>query len=94
MHNGKCEGGMCTVAMIAKILLIVGGINWGLVGIGMLVDTPLNIVNLILGGMPMLEALVYVLVGVAAVMKIIGCKCVKCSSCTCGVEVKTGDTMM
>jgi len=53
-------------------LVIVGGINWGLVGIGMLigVETEWNLVKLLLGSMPTLEALVYVLVGFASVLKI------------------------
>jgi uncharacterized membrane protein YuzA (DUF378 family) len=33
----------------------------------MLVGSELNVVNLLLGGMPMLEAIVYVLVGASAV---------------------------
>lgn len=85
MCNGKW-GSMCMGAMIGKILLIVGGLNWGLVGVGMLMGTDLNVVNLIFGSMPMLEAIVYILVGVAAVMALIGCKCKKCTSgCTCSV---------
>ncbi|HEV7702022.1 MAG TPA: DUF378 domain-containing protein [Candidatus Paceibacterota bacterium] len=95
MCNGKCGGGMCLPAKLGKILLLIGGLNWGLVGIGMLMGSNLNVVNLILGGMPTLEAIVYILVGVGAVMKIIGCKCKKCmAGCTCGTEAKTDDTMM
>ena len=66
------------MSMIGKILLIIGGINWGLVGIGMFMNANLNVVNLLLGSWPTLEAIVYILVGVAAVMKIFGCKCKKC----------------
>jgi uncharacterized membrane protein YuzA (DUF378 family) len=89
MCNGKCGGG-CTPAMIGKILLIIGGLNWGLVGIGMFMDTNLNIVNMILGSWPMVEAIVYILVGVGAVMKVIGCKCQKCmAGCTCAAPAAT-----
>jgi len=43
-----------------------------------------NVVRMVLGGMPMLEAIIYVLVGIAAVMKIFGCGCGKCRAClTC-----------
>ena len=85
--EGKCKGG-CVGAMIAKILVIVGGVNWGLVGLGMLLGGKnWNIVNLILGSISWLEAVVYVLVGVAAVMMIFGCKCHKCCG-TCAVEEK------
>jgi uncharacterized protein len=52
---------------IARILVVVGGVNWGLVGLGMLMGNDWNVVNMILGSVPMLEAVVYVLVGLAAV---------------------------
>jgi len=84
MCKGTCCGKGCSIAMVGKILLIVGGINWGLVGLSMLFSQGnWNIVNMIFGGMPMLEGVVYLLVGVAAVMKIFGCKCSKCSSGSC-----------
>ena len=82
MCNGKgCCKGCCTPAFIGKILLIIGGINWGLIGIGMLMGSDWNVVKIILGNgsLPTLEAIVYILVGVAAVMKIFGCKCKKCA---------------
>ena len=65
-------------AMIGKILVVIGGINWGLVGIGWFLNMNLNVVHLILGSVPALEAIVYILVGVAAVMMLVGCKCKKC----------------
>jgi uncharacterized membrane protein YuzA (DUF378 family) len=63
-------------AMIAMYLTIIGGINWGLVGVAMLVgDSNWNVVNLLLGSWPVVEAIVYVLVGVSAVwMLAMGCK--------------------
>ena len=48
--------------MVAFTLLIVGGLNWGLVAL-----LNFNLVNMIFGSMPMLEKLVYILVGVSAV---------------------------
>lgn len=51
---------------IARILLLIGGLNWGLVGVGMLVNNDLNVVNMVVGSMPVLEAVVYVLVGLSA----------------------------
>lgn len=54
------------LAQIARILVIIGGINWGLVGLGMLMGSDWNVVNMILGSVSMLEAIVYVLVGLAA----------------------------
>lgn len=75
--NGCCKGS-CIPALVGKILLIIGGINWGLVGIGMLMSSNWNVVNLLLGQWSTLEAIIYMLVGVAAVVKIFGCKCKKC----------------
>ena len=91
-NNCKCNGAWCgcCVSIIMKVLVIVGGLNWGLVGVGMLMETPLNLVNLLLGSWPVVEAVVYILVGIAALGSICGCKCSKCtSSCsTCKVEEK------
>lgn len=52
---------------IAFVLTIVGGLNWGLVGLGMLMGSDWNLVNMLLGAWPMVEAIVYVLVGLSAV---------------------------
>ena len=49
---------------------MIGGLNWGLVGIGMLMGSNWNVVNLLLGSWPTVEALVYVLVGLAALVLI------------------------
>ena len=82
---GHCKG-CCTPAYIGKILLIVGGGNWGLYGVGMLMGSNWNVVNLLLGSWPVVEAVVYLLVGVAAVLKIFGCRCKKCTEAcvSCG----------
>jgi hypothetical protein len=53
---------------IAMVLVVVGAINWGLVGIGMLAGANYNLVNLIFGSMPVLEAVVYLLVGVSGIL--------------------------
>lgn len=50
---------------LALLLVIVGAVNWGLVGLGILVDANWNLVDLLLGWAPVLEAIVYVLVGLA-----------------------------
>lgn len=54
---------MCTPNMIAKILLIVGGLNWGLVG-----AFDFNLVNTLLGSWPLVERIVYVIVGLSALV--------------------------
>ena len=54
--------------MVAFILLVIGGLNWGLVGLSAFVGGGnWNVVNLILGSWPMVEWAVYVLVGLSAV---------------------------
>ena len=73
----KCKG-MCVCAKVGKTLLIIGGLNWGVFGIGILMgNNNLNLVNMVFGNIPTLEAVIYVLVGVAAIMKIFGCMCKK-----------------
>ena len=57
---------------LSKILLMVGGLNWGFVGVGNLMSSDWNIVKMIIGSWPMLEAMVYVLVGAAAVYALYG----------------------
>jgi uncharacterized membrane protein YuzA (DUF378 family) len=74
----RCSGG-CAVSVVATVLTVIGGLNWGLTGLGMLIGSNLNVVNLILGGMPVVEAIVYLLVGIAAIALLIGCKCSKCA---------------
>ncbi|MFA4960146.1 MAG: DUF378 domain-containing protein [Candidatus Pacearchaeota archaeon] len=51
---------------IALVLVIIGGLNWGLVGI----DAGWNVVNLIFGSVAWLESLIYILVGIAALWMI------------------------
>ncbi|OGI68297.1 hypothetical protein A2738_02460 [Candidatus Nomurabacteria bacterium RIFCSPHIGHO2_01_FULL_42_15] len=84
----------CVTSMIGKILLVVGGLNWGLVGIGMLMNSDWNVVYMLLGKLPTLEAVVYILVGVAAIAGIFGCKCTKCMD-PCGAcdHDKAGESM-
>jgi uncharacterized membrane protein YuzA (DUF378 family) len=85
-----CKHGCCTVMKIVKVLLIIGGLNWGLVGVGMLMGSSLNVVNMLLGSWPMIEAIIYIVVGVAAVMKIFGCKCKVCAACKAGSSMGGG----
>lgn len=82
--------GGCNVSMVAKVLVIIGAVNWGLVGVGMLMSSDWNIVHKLLESVPALEAVVYVLVGVAGVMKIFGCKCKKCMGGVCSTCAEGG----
>ncbi|KKQ29715.1 MAG: hypothetical protein US45_C0058G0004 [Candidatus Nomurabacteria bacterium GW2011_GWA1_37_20] len=66
--------GCCTPALIGEILLMVGGVNWGLVGVGMLVGSDINawnVVHMVFGSVSVVEGIIYVLVGIAAVMMLI-----------------------
>jgi len=69
--------------MIAWILLLVGGLNWLLVGLGGFLGGSWNIVYLVFGSFPVLEWLIYVLVGLAAVYEIFTHK-KNCRSCGSG----------
>jgi uncharacterized membrane protein YuzA (DUF378 family) len=50
----------------AFILTVIGGLNWGLVALGMYMGSNWNVVNLLLGSWPGVENLVYLLVGLSA----------------------------
>ena len=64
------------VHQVAYLLLWVGGLNWGLVGL-----FHYNLVSALFGGWPMLESLVYVLVGASALYTLATHKnyCMVCS---------------
>ena len=46
---------------IALILIIIGGLNWGLIG-----AFDFNLVTFLLGKMPVLQTIIYLLVGLSA----------------------------
>jgi len=56
---------MKALHMVAFILLVVGGLNWGLSALGY------NVVNMLLGSWPGVERLVYLLVGLAAIYEVV-----------------------
>lgn len=72
---------------VSLALLLVGGLNWGLVGLSMLMGggKNLNIVNLLVGKWPMVEGAVYLLVGVMALKVIVFALAGKCSGDSCKV---------
>lgn len=70
----------CVLDYIALILVIIGGLNWGLIGL-----FNFNLVSAIFGDMTLLARLVYIVVGVAAIYTIIYLfKAAKL--CTCSTE--------
>jgi uncharacterized membrane protein YuzA (DUF378 family) len=79
-----------TMHMIAFILVMIGGLNWLLVGIGGFVGSDWNLVHLILGSIPALEWLVYIIVGLSAVYEIVMHR-KNCASC---ITNKTMSTSM
>ena len=66
---------MKSLHTITFILLIIGGLNWGLVGL-----FKYNLVMSLLGAWPWVERIVYILVGLSALMMLGMCKC--CVECT------------
>lgn len=65
---------MKTLDLIVIILLIIGGINWGLVGL-----FDFNLVSFIFGSFPIITKLIYDIVGLAAIYKIFALfKCPMC----------------
>jgi len=59
---------------IAMVLVIIGGINWGLYG-----AFGIDLVELIIG-MNIFADIIYVLVGLSAIYLIFACKC--CKGCS------------
>jgi uncharacterized membrane protein YuzA (DUF378 family) len=58
-----------TLAVVAVALLIVGGLNWGLVGL-----LRFDLVAALFGPMSALSRLVYILVGISAIIALIAFK--------------------
>lgn len=63
---------MSALDKIAKILVIVGAVNWLLVGLASFsaITYDWDLVALLLGGVPWLAAIVYILVGLSGVLGI------------------------
>lgn len=57
--------------MVTWILIIVGAVNWGLIGLGGFMGANWNLVSMLLGSWPMVEWLVYALVGASAVYEVV-----------------------
>jgi uncharacterized protein len=56
---------MRTTTWIATFLMVIGAINWGLVGL-----FNFNLVAALFGGFPTIETVVYILVGLAGLLGI------------------------
>ena len=83
----------CNWSWFAWILVIIGAVNWGLVGLGSFFESNWNLVNLILGNWPVVENVVYILVGICGVILIFGCRCKTCNAHSMGMESHSGAEM-
>jgi uncharacterized protein len=57
------------------LLMVIGSINWGLIAI----DPTWNVVNMLLNSVPVVETIVYGLVGLSGVYALVGM--FKCKGC-------------
>ena len=63
---------MKTLDVIAAILLVVGGLNWFLVG-----AFEFDLVKFIFGSLPLIQKLIYIIVGLAAFYQIFQWKAIQ-----------------
>lgn len=63
---------MKKIDVLAAVLLIVGGLNWGLVGL-----FRFDLVAALLGSVPLAQNAVYVLVGLAAVYQAVSLRAIQ-----------------
>ena len=80
-------GKMCTAHKVAWALLIVGGLNWGLIGL-----LQFDLVAKVFGSWPWVVRIIYILVGVSAVMMLAVCKC--CMDCSMKGKMMGGEKKM
>jgi len=57
---------MKMIDVVAAVLLIVGGLNWGLVGL-----FGFDLVATLFGSVPLIQNVVYALVGLAAIYQVV-----------------------
>jgi uncharacterized membrane protein YuzA (DUF378 family) len=66
---------------VVFILVVVGALNWGLMGLGWFANADWNVIHMVLGSIPQLEAVVYVLVGLSGIWLVVEHK-KSCRYCT------------
>lgn len=73
-HGANCKDGGCChghghmwLHVIVKLLVIIGGLNWGLIAI----NPDWNVVTILLGQWPVAVTVVYALVGLAALKMLV-----------------------
>jgi uncharacterized membrane protein YuzA (DUF378 family) len=70
---------MKAIHVISFILVAIGGLNWGLIGLGGFFGSNWNLVGGIFGAWPQLLWIVYILVGIATIILI----CTHKKNCSC-----------
>lgn len=55
---------------LARILLIIGGLNLGLMGLGIFIGKDLNFISLLSAFEPNLPAIIYAVIGLSAIILI------------------------
>jgi len=73
----------CLICKTIALLVIIGALNWGAIGI-----LNVNVVTQLIGNFPTAERVLYILIGVAGVLKLISC--FKCCPCTTKSSTPTG----
>ena len=68
---------MKILGWIAWLLLVIGGLNWGIIGL-----TNVNPISMIFGAGSGIERIIYLIVGGAAILAIFCCK-KSCSNNSC-----------
>ena len=77
------SGKSCGICKLVGLLVAIGAINWGLVG-----AFQVDLVQRFLGGMPAAARTIYIVIGIAGLLKVLSLfKCCPCSRQTC--ETKT-----
>jgi len=67
------KGEKCNMHCVAWGLVLIGGLNWGLVGL-----FNWNLVEVLFGAWPMLVKIIYILVGLSAVSMLVKKSCKMC----------------
>ena len=73
MKNACC----CPICKVVGLLVVLGAINWGLVG-----AFNMNLVTRLVGAGTTPEKVIYIVIGVAGVVKILSCF-IKCPGSKC-----------
>ncbi len=77
--------GCCGICKIVGLIVIIGAINWGLVG-----AFHFNLVEQLLGSIPKAVRATYIVVGLAGIMKLVSCfkacPCCKADDGSCGTK--------